>query len=102
MVERSSKRTLVGAALAFAMLGFATQAEAFQCKTSVESATFQSGSQANGLAGARSAWTNKVRSEHGLPWSIWAIAQTPQESCQKVHIGFRCQAAAKPCLYVVP
>ena len=55
------------------------------------------------LAGARADWTNKVKNNYGLSWSVWNIASGKQETCTPGAGGtFACVVKAKPCNYVVP
>jgi hypothetical protein len=49
----------------------------------------------------KGAWTAKVKSRLGLPWSVWNIAKNASISCSKAGNKWRCAAKAKPCKYVV-
>lgn len=54
---------------------------------------------------SRLGWRNNVKSQLGLPWSVWNIAKAKQTRCVKISAGgtmkWRCLTSAKPCLYVV-
>lgn len=89
--------------LSLATLGVAGEAQAYQCKTGNEQASAYGPGQGNTLTQARKKWTDSVRAEHGLAWSVYTIASAKQEACAFVGGGsYSCTAKAKPCLYVVP
>lgn len=54
---------------------------------------------------ARKGWSSIVKSNLGLPWSVWKIAKQKSITCVKINTSqgkkWRCLASAKPCKYVV-
>ncbi len=97
---------LSGSLLALALLaGSATipsgQAHAYACKAYP--------TQANGIhrlkviakKKSRTNWTNSVKAQFGLSWSVWSIAQNKSVTCNKNGSKWICLASAKPCNYVV-
>ena len=81
---------------------FAGTANAYSCKSSIESGVGEPRIvKAVARAKASQAWTAKVKNKHGLPWSVWQIAEAKDFNCVKTANKWRCRAVAKPCLYVV-
>jgi hypothetical protein len=102
MSTLKTRPILLLASLGIATLALAAPAQAYQCRSQPETAALSSPNQAAALAGAKAAWTGKVRGKLGLPWSVWTIAAAPQQACAAAGGGaFICSVAAKPCLYVV-
>ena len=96
------KRTLFSlAVIGFVAAGIAGPANAYQCKAlpKLASATYNLKIKARNEAVSN--WTAKVKDQLGLPWSVWTIASAKNLSCGKSGSQWTCQAAAKPCLYVV-
>jgi hypothetical protein len=92
---------LAAAAVLFA--GATTGASAYQCKGTNTVGSLPAAQYAVALAGARADWTNKVRNNYGLSWSVWNIASGKQETCVPGGGGTTiCVVKAKPCNYVVP
>jgi hypothetical protein len=103
MTMRTTTTILAALSLGLTALGITGQAQAYQCKTQNEQASSVGLGQASTLSQARKKWTDAVRSEHGLAWSVYTIASAKQEGCAFAGGGtYACTAKAKPCLYVVP
>ena len=91
------------AAAALLLIGATTGASAYQCKGSNTIGGLVAAQPAAALAGARADWTNKVKNNYGLSWSVWNIASGKQETCTPSGGGTTtCVVRAKPCNYVVP
>ena len=91
------------AAAALLLAGATTGASAYQCKNINTIGGLVTQQYAVALAGARADWTNKVKNNYGLSWSVWNIASGKQETCTPGAGGtFACVVKAKPCNYVVP
>ncbi|GJM01736.1 MAG: hypothetical protein DHS20C08_02370 [Rhodomicrobium sp.] len=54
---------------------------------------------------ARKGWVSNTKSQYGLSWSVWKVAQGKSLTCSKIStnqgLKWRCLASAKPCNYVV-
>lgn len=75
----------------------------YTCKNShsYESAAGVNPNPAIALKIAKAGWQSKMKSQHGLPWSRWAIAKGKQTNC--VNSGGNqktCIVRARPCKYV--
>ena len=69
------------AAAAVLFAGATTGASAYQCKGTNTIGSLPAAQYAVALAGARADWTNKVRNNYGLSWSVLNIANDKQETC---------------------
>ena len=83
------------------LVGFSGGANAYDCKAKPETIAAPGQNQGAAIATGRSIWTTKVKGKYGLAWSVWAIADAPQQSCQPAGNGWLCVITAKPCKYVV-
>jgi hypothetical protein len=104
MSKASTTTKLASAGLAIAILAVLTPqpAAAYQCKHIVTTATGTAKLiKGTAQASAKAAWTAKVKSRLGLPWSVWNIAKNASISCSKAGNKWHCAAKAKPCTYVV-
>jgi len=89
-----------GLAMAFAVAA-PDSAQAYQCKSTVVHAEAHANTRIQARSGARSIWTNTAKSQFGLPWSVWNIADDKSMTCNWTGNQHWCIAEAKPCLYVV-
>jgi hypothetical protein len=79
-----------------------TEAHAYQCKTATHQAVAVRNLKLAATSAARQAWTATAKSQFGLSWSLWSIAQNKSVDCEKLNTGgWRCLGSAKPCNYVV-
>lgn len=93
----------VVATLALASPWSITSAQAYQCKGSPHQAVGVRTVKAVASVAARQNWTATAKTQYGLSWSVWSIAQNKSIDCVKLNTGkWRCLASAKPCNYVVP
>ena len=98
--------TLSGSLLAFVLLaGSATlpsgEAHAYACKTSPTQSVGVHKLRMMATKTSRTNWTNSVKAQFGLSWSVWSIAQSKGVTCNKTGSNWTCLANAKPCNYVV-
>jgi len=96
--------TLLGALLALAAsaMVLADPADAYQCKSQAVWASAQHKLKVVAQSNARKNWQAKVKSQLGLSWSVWSIAQAKTLNCAKLPRLWHCIARARPCNYVVP
>lgn len=97
---------LSGSLLAFALLaGSATlpssQALAYACKNSPTQAVGVHKLKVAAMKKSRTNWTNSTKTQFGLSWSVWTIADGKSVTCNKTGSNWTCLANAKPCNYVV-
>jgi hypothetical protein len=78
-----------------------TAEAAYQCKSTVVHAEAHSKRRMKARNAARSFWTDEARSQFGLPWSVWNVANARSMNCSFNGDRHWCIAEAKPCLYVV-
>lgn len=78
-----------------------TSAHAYQCKNYPTQSVGLANLRMAARAKSRQNWTNSVKSQFGLPWSVWNISNNKSISCSKLDAQWRCLASAAPCLYVV-
>lgn len=82
-----------------------TQAKAYSCKTYPTQAVGVRKGKIKARIVARKGWQSIVKSNLGVPWSLWSIAKDKSLTCVKINTNqgkkWRCLASAKPCLYVV-
>ena len=102
-----SIKTMKTAALATilaatAALALTSGAQAYQCKTQPEMGGVTAANYGAAMSTAQAVWTSKVRSTHGLEWSVLSIATGKAQACQPAAGGTYCQVVATPCKYVVP
>ncbi len=84
------------------LVSLASGASAYQCKKLNVTGAKVSTMQTVAIAGAKADWTGKAKAAYGLPWSVWAIAKNPKQTCTAGAGGtFVCVAKARPCKYVV-
>ena len=81
----------------------ASPASAYQCKKShhyeVGQGNHPQATVAQALA--KQHWQGKIKSQYGLPWSVWNIAKGKQLNCTPAGGGMTiCVARARPCKYV--
>ncbi|MEO4041147.1 hypothetical protein AAFN47_06015 [Hoeflea sp. CAU 1731] len=90
------------AAIAVTALG-AAPASAYECKNSHHYQTGAGNHPQVTVAQmiAKKSWQGKIKSEYGLPWSVWDIAKGKQVNCTPAGGGQTiCVARARPCKYV--
>ncbi len=82
-----------------------TDAKAYACKSYPTQAVGVRKLKFKAKTVSRLGWRNNVKSQFGMPWSVWNIAKAKQIHCVKISAGgtmkWRCLTSAKPCLYVV-
>ena len=82
-----------------------TSAHAYSCKTYPTQAVGVRKGKIKARIVARKGWQSIVKSNLGVPWSLWSIAKDKSLTCVKINTNqgkkWRCLASAKPCLYVV-
>ena len=82
-----------------------TNAHAYSCKTYPTQAVGVRKGKIKARIVARKGWQSIVKSNLGVPWSLWSIAKDKSLTCVKINTNqgkkWRCLASAKPCLYVV-
>lgn len=91
--------TALSGAISLSLTG---NAQAYQCKPNFVSATWHRANAEWALALAKAAWSEKVKQQYGLAWSVWKIAKAKSQKCVPKATGVECTVKAKPCLYVVP
>jgi hypothetical protein len=97
------QRAAIMAAATMALALAAETAEAYQCKNYPHQAVGVRPLKGVASVAARKNWSNTAKSQYGLSWSVWSIAQSKSVSCVRLNTGkWRCLASAKPCNYVVP
>jgi hypothetical protein len=79
-----------------------SNAHAYVCKNSPSQAVGNHAVKAQASQKSRANWTNSVKDQFGLSWSVWSIAATKTVNCNKSGAKWICLASAKPCNYVVP
>lgn len=90
------------AVAAIAMVALTSAADAYQCKKIGAIGVAARPQQSFALTAAKSTWTTKVKSNLGLEWSVYDIANVVSESCAPRGDGYtQCVVRAKPCKYVV-
>lgn len=95
---------ILATTLAGATVSISTPAMAYSCKSYPTQAVGVRKRKMQARNVARVGWKNIVKSNFGLPWSLWSIAKDRSNTCvylQNIK-KWRCLASAKPCLYVVP
>lgn len=80
---------------------FSSDAHAYACKGNQYSGAATKNTKFMARAGARISWQNHVKSQFGLPWSVWSISQGKSIQCHKTGAKHTCLALARPCKYVV-
>ncbi len=82
-----------------------TEAHAYACKSYPTQAVGVRKLKFKARVVARNGWSSIVKSNLGLPWSVWKIAKNKSITCVKINTNqgkkWRCLASAKPCKYVV-
>ncbi len=91
--------TLSGVALT--LIGLTTHAQAYQCKSQAEVISAGGFVQSVATQKAKTNWSNIVKGEHGLAWSVYEIAEDKDVECSKTGNRHECVVSAVPCLYVV-
>lgn len=78
-------------------------AHAYACKSYPTQAIGIRKGKALARSRARSGWSNSVKAQFGVPWSLWGLAKSKSITCSYMDNikKWRCLASAKPCLYVV-
>jgi hypothetical protein len=89
-------------AMAAAAALLADTASAYQCKGYPTQAVGVHKLRAVAHAKAPKNWAASVKSQFGLSWSVWSIAQAKGVTCNKQPDRWICLASARPCNYVVP
>jgi len=79
----------------------AGKAEAYVCMSQYAQGVGTANRTLMAKAKARAGWRSLVKSNLGLPWSVWKIAENKSVSCSKVGGKTQCVARANPCKYVV-
>ena len=97
---------LSGSLLALALLaGSATlpsgQAHAYACKSYPTQATAVHKLKVMATKKSRTNWTNSVKAQFGLSWSVWSIAENKSVTCNKTGSNWTCLGSGNPCNYVV-
>lgn len=93
--------TLAVAFSAFSAVLLSANAQAYQCKTGFTQVETIANTRMSAKASGRAAWTNTVKNAYGLGWSVWTIAASDSQTCQKTGNNWYCVSKAKPCMYVV-
>ncbi len=97
----------IAVALAGSLLAVVVSApaQAYQCKSFPTQAVGVSKIKFKARVKSRKGWSLNVKSQFGLPWSVWKIAKAKSNTCAKINtnIGkqWRCLASGNPCLVVV-
>jgi len=78
-----------------------TAEAAYQCKSTVVHAEAHSKRRMKARNAAQSFWSDEAKSQFGLPWSVWNVANARSMNCSFNGDRHWCIAEAKPCLYVV-
>ena len=89
-------------ALAGSAAVLSSNASAYQCKGYPTQAVGVHKLRAVAHAKAPKNWAASVKSQFGLSWSVWSIAQARSITCNKQPDRWICLASARPCNYVVP
>ena len=99
---------IILAVISFASLGtvsLSQEAQAYSCKSYPTQAVGVRKGKIRARNVARNGWSSIVKSNLGVPWSLWSIAKNKSLTCTKINTNqgkkWRCLASAKPCLYVV-
>ena len=87
-------------AIAFAP-ALSGDAHAYACKGTKYSGAATKNTKFAARFGARKSWENQMKSNFGLPWSVWSIAENRSIQCHKTGTKHTCLALARPCQYVV-
>lgn len=98
-----SKFNLIAAALVTSLaLPLAIgSAEAYQCKNGYAQAEAMGNTRFAAMKNARNIWTNQVKNQYSLEWSVWNIAANKDTDCSYTGAKQYCIIKAKPCKYVV-
>ncbi len=103
-----SSPLIILAVVSFATLGtvsLSQEAKAYSCKSYPTQAVGVRKGKIKARIVARKGWSSIVKSNLGVPWSVWSIAKNKSITCAKINTNqgkkWRCLASAKPCLYVV-
>lgn len=81
--------------------GFTGEAHAYACKGTQYSGAATKKTKMAARHGARKSWTNSMKNQFGLEWSVWSIAAGKSVQCHKTGTKHTCLALARPCQYVV-
>ena len=83
------------------LMSLTGHAQAYQCKNQAEVISGAAFTQGVATQKAMTKWSNIVRDEHGLAWSVYQIAEDKDVDCSKTGNRYECIVSAVPCLYVV-
>lgn len=97
--------TIVASVLALSVVTQTSEAKAYACKSYPTQTVGVRKLKFKARAVARKGWSTQVKSQFGVPWSLWSLAKQKSITCSKINTNqgkkWRCLAWAKPCLYVV-
>ncbi len=79
---------------------FTSQAQAYACAPTYHSVSAAKKMKGIAKISARKAWETKMKSQFGITWAIWSIADGRSIQCKKEGSKNKCTARAKPCQYV--
>jgi hypothetical protein len=100
-IKKFARLAALGLVVTLPLAAVPNTAEAYQCKSTVVHAEGTSKSRMKARLGARSSWADTAKSQFGLPWSNWDIANSRSVNCSWTGNRHWCVAEAKPCLYAV-
>lgn len=81
--------------------GFSGEAHAYLCKGNQYSGAATRRGIMQARIGARKSWENTMKTQFGLPWSVWSIAENKSIECHMTGTKHTCLALGRPCLYAV-
>ncbi len=96
------KTLKIATALAIATIALpmtVTAASAYQCVSVYTQAKVHKPTRLGARIQSKKSWTYKVKTNHGLAWSLWQIAKHKTVSCEKAGQRWVCTARAKRCKY---
>ena len=91
---------LAAAAIAFALPAMTSSASAYACKSAKTTAAVQHPVRSVARRSIGNAWSQKVRNNYGLAWSVIKYARTKSGTCAKNGSNWVCVFSARPCKYV--
>ena len=105
VVTTTMSAAIVASILAISVIAQTSEAKAYACKSYPTQTVGVRKLKFKARTVARKGWSNQVKSQLGVPWSLWSIAKSKSLTCVKINTNegkkWRCLASAKPCLYVV-
>jgi hypothetical protein len=99
-----SKFNIIAAALFTTIIALPLtigSAQAYQCKNGYAQAEAHGNTRYKAMKNARNIWSNQVKNQYSLEWSVWNIAANKDTDCSFTGNQQYCIIKAKPCKYVV-